>query len=119
MQKTVISNRAMTYGTRRLKAGDEFTTSARDADILVRLGKASEVPPALAQGNFKVPPPPAPPAAPVQQTTPVAQADDDGDGDENPLKTVRDEYEQVVGRRPFHGWDEAELRRRMAEHQSS
>jgi hypothetical protein len=115
MQKTVISNRKMTYGTRRLKAGDEFTTSARDADILVRLGKASEVPPALAQSNFKVPTtPPAPPVAPVQQTTPA----DDNDGDENPLKAVRDEYEQVVGKRPFHGWDEAELRRRMAEHQS-
>lgn len=30
------------------------------------------------------------------------------------LAAVRKEYEAVVGRRPFHGWDADELRKRMA-----
>jgi hypothetical protein len=97
--KTYITTRDMLYNTRRLKAGDEFRTSARDGDILVRLGRAQRVPASLAQS-----------AQPAQ--TPVAQPQPD------PLATARAEYEDVVGKRAFHGWDEAELRRRMAEHQN-
>lgn len=41
------------YGTRRLKAGDTFTASARDAKILHAIGKASG-----AREPGKVPPPP-------------------------------------------------------------
>lgn len=51
----------------------------------------------------------------------------DHDGDGNPggstapestdrLKELRAEYQALVGKRPFPGWDEAELERRMAEH---
>ena len=32
------------------------------------------------------------------------------------LAALRTEYRQVVGKRPFPGWDADELRRRMAEH---
>lgn len=41
MKKLIIARQAMSYGTRRLRAGDEFTASRRDADILVRIGRAS------------------------------------------------------------------------------
>jgi hypothetical protein len=40
MNKSMIANRPLTYGTRRLKAGDGFTAASRDADILNRLGRA-------------------------------------------------------------------------------
>lgn len=36
-----------------------------------------------------------------------------GSGDE--MAALRDEYENVVGKRPFNGWDAEELRRRMDE----
>ncbi len=45
MKKTMIASQAMTYGTRRLLAGDEFAASRRDADLLARLGRAREVKP--------------------------------------------------------------------------
>jgi hypothetical protein len=32
------------------------------------------------------------------------------------LATLRDEYHALLGKRPFNGWDEAELRTRMAEY---
>lgn len=127
MQKTLIANRKMTYATRRLKAGDEFMASVKDANLLVRIGKASEVPTALAGSSFKVPPPPPKPVAqPVEvaavtssETPPVvhqaAATSDRGDA----LTVARAEYEDVVGKRAFHGWDEQELRRRIAEHQST
>ena len=31
------------------------------------------------------------------------------------LAALRAEYLRIVGKRPFHGWDAAELKRRMAE----
>lgn len=97
---TYITTRNMTYDTRRLKAGDEFRTNARDGDILVRLGRAKVVPESLAQSAQ---PTPQQPLAPTQP---------------DPLATARAEYEAIVGKRAFHGWDETELRRRIAEHQA-
>ena len=40
MKKTMIANRSMTYGTRRLAAGDLFTASRRDAGLLSALKRA-------------------------------------------------------------------------------
>lgn len=31
------------------------------------------------------------------------------------LGALRDQYQDAVGKRPYHGWDAAELRRRIAE----
>ena len=94
---TELTTRNMTYDTRRLKAGDEFQVSKRDGDLLVKLGRAKVVPESLAQ------PTPQQPLAPTQP---------------DPLATARAEYEAIVGKRAFHGWDETELRRRIAEHQA-
>lgn len=50
--------------------------------------------------------------------------DHDGDGrpggspkpeDTGDLATLRAEYAEAVGKRPFHGWDEATLRQKIAE----
>jgi len=129
MQKTLIANRNMTYATRRLKAGEPFVAPERDARLLVKLGRAAEQPEAIAkatQSNFKIPPPPVVPKAQEPAVTPVAVTTPESEaiphqaaatssrGDS--LDAVRDEYEKVVGKRWFHGWDEAELRRRIDEH---
>lgn len=121
---TFITTRNMTYNTRRLKAGDEFQTSRRDGDLLVRLGRAREVPNALSQSTFVPPPPPV--VQPTTPTTPAPAAIVTPESEASAstpstdtLATVRAEYEAAVGKRAFHGWDEAELRRRIAEHQDA
>lgn len=96
---TYITTRNMTYDTRRLKAGDEFQVSKRDGDLLVKLGRAKVVPESLAQS-----------AQPTPQQPPAPTPD--------PMAIARAEYEAIVGKRAFHGWDETELRRRIAEHQA-
>lgn len=42
-----------------------------------------------------------------QQAAPPAPADD--------LAALRDQYQTVVGKKPYHGWDADELRKRIAE----
>lgn len=118
---TYITNRNMTYNTRRLKAGDEFETSRRDGDILVKLGKAQHVPNALARTAFVPPPQPVvrqPTPVPAAIVTPESEASASAQSADT-LAAVRAEYEAVVGKRAFHGWDEAELRRRIVEHQDA
>ena len=80
----MIANRAMTYGTRRLRPNDEFPASRRDADLLRRLGRAR-----------------------YAETAAPAPAED--------MTELRRDYERIVGKRPFPGWDADELKRRMAE----
>jgi hypothetical protein len=122
---TYITNRNMTYNTRRLKAGDEFKTSRRDGDLLVKLGKAQYVPNALARSAFVPPPPPVvrqpttpTPPVPAAIVTPESEASESTPSTDT-LAAVRAEYEAAVGKRAFHGWDEAELRRRIVEHQDA
>lgn len=85
----MIASRKLIYGTRRLKAGDDFDASTRDARVLHAIGRAS-----YATKVVTVQPDPAP-------------VDDIAD--------VRAEYERVVGKRPFMGWDTPTLRQKMAE----
>lgn len=122
---TYITTQARTIANRALKAGQEFRASRRDGEILIKRGLAVAVPAALAQSSFKIPPPPAPPKAAKsvepepagEVTTPESEAS----APEvvaplaDPLATARDDYERIVGKRWFHGWNETELRRRIAE----
>ena len=85
--RKMIAARRLRYGTRMLRAGDEFEARPRDARLFVAIGAAREAPkPAPAD------------AQPVD------------------LGPLRAEYERVVGRRPFMGWDAATLRQKMREH---
>lgn len=121
MRKRLIATKNMSYATRALRAGDEFNASPSDARILIALGRASEVPAALAkvtEQGFKVPPPPIVHAS-TTQSAGDDHTDDTDDADDNPLKALRAEYQEVVGKRAFPGWDETELRRRMAEHKDA
>lgn len=118
---TYITTRNMTYNTRRLKAGDEFTAQERDGKLLVKLGRAELKPSALvtpAKPKFVPPPPPVIPPAPPVVVTPESEAS--APETETPpvdtLAVARADYEAALGKRAFHGWDETELRRRIAEH---
>lgn len=74
------------------KAGQEFSVLSDDeADRLARRNKAERV--GAAKNPTDLPESPAASAAPD-------------------LAAARREYEETVGRRPYHGWDVAELRSR-------
>lgn len=102
------ATKALTYNTRRLLPGDTFeAVSSRDARVLKAIRKAEQVRP-----QADVPPPsPAVAAriaaavAPGQSTAPAV--DDD-------LVKARTEYRDALGRPPFHGWDAATLREKIA-----
>jgi len=96
--------RPLVYATRRLKPGEDFTTKTdRDARILIAVGraKARRVP-------GKIAPPPADVVQKVVQSNPPDNAAED-------LSKLRSEYQELIGKRPFMGWDAAELQRRIDE----
>ena len=99
MNEDMIANRSMTYGTRRLKAGETFPASRRDAEILNRIGRAryagAPATDAVAQGNTS-------PAVNTGKTN----------GD---LAALRIQYQNKFGKRPFHGWDAKALTEKLAE----
>jgi hypothetical protein len=81
----MISQSHMSYGTRRLRPGDEFVVvSPRHAVALSAIGRAREV---------KEPPP-------------VPSHDE--------ITMLRAEYQRRFGKRPYMGWDEAQLREKIA-----
>ena len=88
MKQRMKALKAMTYATRRLRAGDEFDAPRRDARILAAIGRADYAQAAAA-------------AAPVEPVDPLADA--------------RAEYQAKIGKRPFHGWDIATIKAKMAE----
>lgn len=87
---SLVATRALRYGTRRLQAEDGFQAPARDARLLVAIGKAR-----YATEN----------ATAAEALPPVA---DD-------LPALRQTYQTKTGRRPFMGWDAATLRAKIAE----
>lgn len=94
----MIATKALRYGTRRLRADDEFTASKRDARVLSAIGRAT-----YATKVVTVHPDPV-------AAEPVVPA---GASDE--LATLRAEYQSAVGKRAFHGWDVNTLRAKIAE----
>lgn len=102
------------YATRRLLPGDEFEAKPRDVRVLLATRKVSQVrepaavpapPPAVAEKIAAAVAPSAPPAPPTVGVMTSSDAD---------LTSLRAEYEKVVGRRPFMGWDAGTLREKMA-----
>lgn len=85
------------YGTRRLQAGDYFTAqTAGDACVLVALGKAGHH-----TGDGKGPS--------EKPKKPQPQTSIEG------LKKLRADYQEVLKKKPFGGWDAVELQRRIDE----
>lgn len=103
------------YANRRLLPGEDFTArTVRDANVLIALRKARRAVPD------------------EQEVTPVSEdgatpdrcepLDHDGDGGTGgsvapetsaDLKVLRAQYQEIVGKKPFAGWDAEELRRRI------
>lgn len=83
----LIATKSMTYATRRLKADVQFSARPRDARLLVAIGKAR-----------------------YADTAAIAT-----ESDEDELTTLRAAYQEMVGKKAFHGWDAPALRAKIAE----
>ncbi len=122
--------KALKYQTRRLLPGDEFeAASNRDARLLLAIKKAEKV-----REPADVPPPSpvvaakiAASVAPATLATPPASAASVGAMStaaipaatqqapaDRDLAAARADYEKALGRKPYHGWDIAMLRSRIA-----
>jgi len=97
MNKSMIATRPMTYGTRRLKAGDGFTAASRDADLLQRLGRARYVE-----------------AEPLGHDQDGKKGGSKAPKKADDLKELRKQYQEVVGKKPFAGWDAETLKSKIA-----
>lgn len=113
------------YKTRRLKAGDDFIVSDTMARLLVNGLKKAEY--------YRKPGKVAAPSASVVKAAKAGapartykpQLDHDKNGENGgatsakddavrEIDLVRAEYQRVVGKRPFSGWNVATLREKMA-----
>lgn len=114
----LVATKGLRYATRRMAAGDEFVANNRDARLLVAIGKARH---ARVPGSLD-----APSDAVLQKIKKVINPldhDSDGtsggskapDGDKDALNKLRAEYTELVGKKPFPGWDAVELQRRIDE----
>lgn len=91
MGHRMIATKDMTYATRRLKAGDEINdVSGPNSRLLTALGRAR-----LIGEDDKI-------------THVKAEVKAEAKAD------LRDEYQRVFGKRPFNGWDEDQLRAKIA-----
>lgn len=107
----MIATKRLSYNHRMLRPGDGFTATPKMAQVFELLGKAK---PGRVPGSLP-PPPPSLKAKPDP-------FDHDNDGSpggstkqsEPGIAAVREEYTNKIGKRPFPGWDIAELRKRMA-----
>ncbi|WP_333702890.1 hypothetical protein [Sphingobium yanoikuyae] len=87
----LIASRPFTYATRRLKVGDYFfARTMADHRALVATGRAKIA-------NIEATPDQKPDAA-----TDI-------------LDKLRAEYSEVVGKRPYHGWDAETLAAKISE----
>jgi hypothetical protein len=83
------------YNNRRLLPGDTFEANDRDARLLLAVRKAERV-----RKPVDLPPPPPDVAAKIVDA--VGKPED-------ALQRLRAEYEAVLGKRPYYGWDAAAL----------
>lgn len=91
MRVPMIATKDMTYGTRRLRAADEFEANDRSQSrLLAALGRARLV----EEGGTK------------KAVKAEVQAD--------AKAGLRAEYQRVYGKRAFNGWDADTLREKIA-----
>lgn len=94
MKLEMTATKNLRYATRQLKAGDGFVAPRRDARILAALGRAE-------YGTRVV--------EAVNEPKKAKAPADDG------MKALREEYQRVVGKKPFGGWDAETIKAKMAE----
>lgn len=82
----LIAVKPFVYASRRLLPGQDFITKTeRDAKVLIAVGKARAK---IAAADAEMP---------------------------DELTLLREEYEAVIGKKPFHGWDAETLRAKIAD----
>lgn len=90
MRVPMIATKEMSYGTRRLKADDAFEANDRSqAKLLTALGRARVA------------------SADTPQKAPEKPQGDD-------LASLRAEYTEAFGKRPYGGWSADTLREKIA-----
>lgn len=113
MKVPMTATKSLIYAGRRLKPGDQFEAARMDARLLAAIRKATYRTAAVD-------------AAPVQKVVTRSPLDHDGDGrpggsprPDDPagdLAALRAQYQDIFGKRPFHGWDAETLRAKIAAH---
>lgn len=101
MKLKMIALKPGRYGTRHLEAGEQFEIERKIARVYIAQKRAREM------TNEEIPPQP--------KSAPKAVQTDDA---ANETADARADYERVVGRKPFYGWDAATLREKIAAHQA-
>lgn len=116
----MTATKMLTYANRRLVPGEDFEAKThRDMKVLLATRKAK-----VKREEVEVPPPPpevaqriaevtAPDLQPADVPPSVAASGNESDG-AGDIVALRAEYERVLGKRPFYGWDAATLRDKMA-----
>lgn len=99
------------YNTRRLEAGDVFEADRKFARVLIAQKRAREF-----SGEVARPAPEPEPAPADNDRASEAGSEESPAEPASEINELRTEYERVVGKRPFNGWDAATLRERMAAH---
>lgn len=111
----MTATKSMRYNTRHLVAGEGFMAAGKDVRVLEAIGKAKRGRPAA-----EIPAMPATLSRAVRQHHPLDHDRKEGPGGsikqaDPEIAAVRAEYEAKMGKKPFNGWDVAELRRRMGD----
>lgn len=112
--KEYIALRPLTYGTRALVPGEAFQADPKHGRLLVAIKKARESEDDLP----RVTAPPRNVAKKIELFGGEPEPENETPTTDEPVDDIpalRDEYQQVVGRKAFHGWGADELRQRIAD----
>lgn len=103
------------YAGQDRQPGSNFEAeSERDAKLLNLLGKAEYRTAAIAAAPIQKA------AKPASQLPPAPTSSEEDLPPPGDLQAaLREEYQRVIGRKPFHGWDADTLREKIAAHTAS
>lgn len=113
----LVALKSLRYNTRRLLPGEHFETK-KDSDgrILIAVRRARHI---NDRERVEIAPPPDAVLAKARRSDPFDHDKNGAPGGSSKpadpaTPELRAEYQEKMGKRPFSGWDAAELRRRMA-----
>ncbi|MCW5722146.1 MAG: hypothetical protein KIS86_13480 [Devosia sp.] len=102
--RDMIATKPLVYNSRRMLPGQHFTVKTdRHARLYAALGKARSA------GLIDAPP------APVARKIATPPKSPASGNEASALDKLRADYFEVVKKKPYHGWDAAELQRRIDE----
>ena len=131
--RELIAKTRLLYAGRRREAGDAFTASPAHARLLVKTGRAVFADHARPRADL----PPIPetlrnralagkePAVPTRevaaletQANAASAPEAAASAEAEELEQARADYREIFGRKPYHGWDAATVREKIAERDS-